>query len=116
MAVGRDDARAFLSAMLQGVKAIISQLGGVGVAINAEDTAIMFGVTLHCLILQSWAWFRQAPTPCSAVRFIFQSPFPIARLTPVVRHSDDFNTVPPQRIRSRNRIPPEVTPFRQASI
>ena len=46
-AVARDDAGAFLAAMLQGVEAVIRQLGGVGMAVNAKDAAIMFWIRLH---------------------------------------------------------------------
>ena len=42
--VAGDDAGAFLPAMLQGVKAVISQLGGIRMAENAEDSAVMFGI------------------------------------------------------------------------
>ena len=44
--VAGDDAGAFLPAMLQGVKAVISQLGGIRMAENAEDSAVMFGIIL----------------------------------------------------------------------
>src|SRR4051812_12988388 len=33
--------------MLQGVKAVISQLGGVRMTEHAKDTAVMFGIILH---------------------------------------------------------------------
>ena len=46
-AVGGDDARAFLTAVLQSVKAIVRQLRCVWMAVNAEYTAIMFGIILH---------------------------------------------------------------------
>ena len=42
-----DDAGAFLAAMLQGVKPVVGQFGGIGMPVNAEDTAIMFGIVLH---------------------------------------------------------------------
>ena len=43
-AVAGDDARAFLAAMLQGVEAVVGQFGGIRMAENAEDTAIMFWI------------------------------------------------------------------------
>ena len=46
-AIGGDDARAFLAAVLQRVKAVVSQLRGVRMAVNAEDAAIMFRVVMH---------------------------------------------------------------------
>ncbi len=42
--VARDDARAFLPAMLERVKSVVGQFGGVRMAENAEDSAIMFGI------------------------------------------------------------------------
>jgi hypothetical protein len=44
--VAGDDAGAFLPAMLQRVKAVVGQLGGIRMAENAEDSAIMFGIIL----------------------------------------------------------------------
>jgi hypothetical protein len=41
-AVGRSDAGAFLSAVLQGVQAEVGQVGGFGMAEDAEDTALVF--------------------------------------------------------------------------
>ena len=46
-AVARDDARAFLAAMLQGIEAVIGQFRRVGMAVNAEHAAVMFWMTLH---------------------------------------------------------------------
>src|SRR5713101_7041799 len=46
-AVGGHNARALLAAMLQSVKPIVCELGGIGMPINAEHTAIMFGILLH---------------------------------------------------------------------
>ena len=48
--IARDNASALLAAMLQGVKAVISQLGGIGVAVNAEHAAIMLWVVVHELL------------------------------------------------------------------
>ena len=42
--VAGDDARAFLPAMLERVKSVVSQFGGVRMAENAEDSAVMFGI------------------------------------------------------------------------
>jgi hypothetical protein len=42
-----DDAGALLAAMLQRVKAVVGEFGGVRMTENAEHTAIMFGVVLH---------------------------------------------------------------------
>ncbi len=47
--VAGDDARAFLPAMLERVKAEVGQLGGVRMAENAEHTTIMFGIILLSL-------------------------------------------------------------------
>ena len=41
-----DDAGAFLAAMLEGVKPEVGEFGGVRMAENAEDSAIMFGIML----------------------------------------------------------------------
>jgi hypothetical protein len=54
-AVAGDDAGAFLAAMLERVKAVVREFGGVGMAKNAEDAAIMFGVILHTTGLTAWA-------------------------------------------------------------
>ena len=48
--VAGDDARAFLSAMLERVKTVVGELGGIRMAENAEHAAIMFGVILHHLL------------------------------------------------------------------
>ena len=53
--VAGDDAGAFLAAMLERVKAVVREFGGVGMAKNAEDAAIMFGVILHTTGLTAWA-------------------------------------------------------------
>src|SRR5258706_6682981 len=45
--VGRHYSGALLPAVLERVKAIIRQFGSIGMPINAEDTAIMFGIGLH---------------------------------------------------------------------
>ena len=50
-AVRRDDARAFLPAVLEGVEAVIGQFRGVGMAVNAEDAAIVFWVVIHQPVL-----------------------------------------------------------------
>ena len=45
---GRDDARALLAAMLQGEEAVIGQHGGVWVAVNGKNAALVGGfVVLH---------------------------------------------------------------------
>jgi hypothetical protein len=46
-AVRSNDTGALLTAVLEGIKAIIGQLRGIRMAINAEDSAIMFGIKLH---------------------------------------------------------------------
>src|SRR5947209_13744635 len=48
-AIGGHNTGAFLAAMLQGVKPVVSQFGRVRVAVNAEYAAIMFRVELHLL-------------------------------------------------------------------
>ena len=44
--VAGDYAGAFLPPVLEGVKAVISEFGGIRMSENAEDTAIMFGIML----------------------------------------------------------------------
>ena len=46
-AIARNDARAFLAAMLQGVKSVVRQFGGIGMAKDAKDAAVMFWIGLH---------------------------------------------------------------------
>ena len=69
-AVGGDDAGAFLSAVLEGVEAVVGQFGGVGVAVNAEDAAVMFWVVIHQAgLLSVNAWLgRWSSTRGRAVR------------------------------------------------
>jgi hypothetical protein len=43
-AVAGNNSRAFLAAVLQGIKSVIGQLSGVGMTINAEDAAVMLWV------------------------------------------------------------------------
>jgi hypothetical protein len=45
----RHDTGAFLPAMLQGIEAEVGQFSGVGMAINAKDSAVMFGVVFTLL-------------------------------------------------------------------
>ena len=47
VAVAGDNTGAFLPAMLQGVKSVISQLRGIRMAENAEHAAIMLWIILH---------------------------------------------------------------------
>src|SRR5439155_7667711 len=49
-AVAGDNARAFLAAMLEGVQAVVRQLGGIRMAVNAEHAAVVFGIMLHLLL------------------------------------------------------------------
>ena len=56
-AVVGNNAGAFLSAMLQRVQPVIRQLGSIGMAVDAEHAAVMFGVFLflvhllgHCVV------------------------------------------------------------------
>ena len=42
-----DDASAFLTAMLKGVKSVVGQFGGIRMPVNAKHTAIMFRIILH---------------------------------------------------------------------
>jgi hypothetical protein len=44
-----DDACALLPAMLQGVKSVVGQFGSVRMTENAENAAIMFGISLLVL-------------------------------------------------------------------
>ena len=46
-AVRSNDACALLPAVLQSVEPVIRQFGSVRVAVNAEDSAIMFGIVVH---------------------------------------------------------------------
>src|SRR4051812_5490008 len=41
------DPSAFLSPVLQRVEAVVREFGGIGMPINTENTAIMFGILLH---------------------------------------------------------------------
>jgi hypothetical protein len=41
-AVGDDDSGAFFPAVLEGIEAEVSQLGGLGVAEDPEDAAFLF--------------------------------------------------------------------------
>jgi hypothetical protein len=50
-AVGRDDPGAFLSAVLQGIETVKRELCGIRMAVNAEQTAVMFWIYLHQLSL-----------------------------------------------------------------
>ena len=47
LAVGRDDARALLSAMLEGVEAVVGQFGGIRMPMDAKDPAVMLRMVLH---------------------------------------------------------------------
>src|SRR5438445_6224632 len=49
-AVRSNNAGAFLAAMLERIKTIIGQLGGMRMAINAKDAAIMFWIFLHQVV------------------------------------------------------------------
>ena len=44
---GADVGFADMSEVLQGVKAVVGQLRGVGMAVNAEDAAVMFRIVIH---------------------------------------------------------------------
>ena len=52
--MARYDSRTLLTSMLQRVKAVIGEFGGIGVTKNAKDTAIMFGVMLHGLLARTF--------------------------------------------------------------
>ena len=45
--IARDDAGAFLAAMLESVEAVVRKLSGVRMAENTEDATIMLGIILH---------------------------------------------------------------------
>jgi hypothetical protein len=45
--VAGHDAGAFLTAMLEGIKAVIGKFSGIRMTKNAEYTTIMFGINLH---------------------------------------------------------------------
>src|SRR6266699_1220020 len=51
-ALGRDDARALLPAMLERKEPGERQLRGIRMAVNAEDPAVMFRIILHELALR----------------------------------------------------------------
>ena len=76
-----DDSGALLAAMLESVKAIVRQFGGVRMPVNAEDSAIMFGVLLHLfpIIIPRFAGHFQKPV--RAGNFSARSLFPEERLT-----------------------------------
>jgi hypothetical protein len=63
--VAGDDAGAFLSAMLQGVKTVVRQFRGIRVTENAEHTAIMFGVILLHRLLAPAAELSQTESQCA---------------------------------------------------
>ena len=46
-AIGRDNAGALLAAMLESIKAIVRQFGGIRMSVNAKDATVMFGIVLH---------------------------------------------------------------------
>ncbi len=48
--VAGDDPGAFLPAMLQRVKTVVGEFGGIRMSKNAEHAAIMFGIVLHHLL------------------------------------------------------------------
>src|SRR5436190_18469793 len=48
-AIRSHNAGAFLASMLKRIESIVCQFGGIGVTVNAENTAIMFGIMLHRL-------------------------------------------------------------------
>src|SRR5437016_9090497 len=52
-AVRGDNAGAFLAPMLQGVQAIVRQFRRVRMAVNAENSTIMFRILLHGLMHRS---------------------------------------------------------------
>ena len=60
LAVGRNDSRRFLPAMLQRVKSQVDEVGGLGMAVDAEDAALVvegvaFGLFGEELVgFQSW--------------------------------------------------------------
>ena len=45
--VTRDDARAFLSPMLQRIKTVVGQFRCIRMTVNPKNTAIMFRISLH---------------------------------------------------------------------
>ena len=47
LAVGRDDARALLPPVLEGVEAIVGQFGGIRMPMDAKDPAVMLRMVLH---------------------------------------------------------------------
>src|SRR5262249_54339177 len=47
LAVTSDDPRTLLAPVLQGIKTIIGQFGGIRMAVNAEHATVMFGIFLH---------------------------------------------------------------------
>src|SRR5258708_15018118 len=59
------NAGALLAAMLQRVQPVVGQFGGIGVAVNTENAAIVFGVILH----QNGALRINAPPEMSSAVF-----------------------------------------------
>ena len=53
-AIADDDPGALLSAMLQGIKAIVRQFCCVRMPVNAKNTAIMFRIILHGFSNRDW--------------------------------------------------------------
>ena len=54
LAVVGDNASAFLTPVLQGVQAVVSQFSRVGMSVNAEDTTIVLWIVLCVHVLYFW--------------------------------------------------------------
>src|SRR5260370_24610958 len=107
-AVGRDDAGALLPAMLQRVKAVVSQLRGIRMAVNAEDTAVMFRIILH--ELAPWRDFNRG---CGTAA----SPKRASRPVAVIPHLRDngLNPLPGESRARPFRSHPSASPRRDPS-
>src|SRR5206468_12379158 len=68
VAIASHDSRALLAAVLKRIESVVGQLGGVRVAIDAEDTTVVFGIILHALVHGSR---RAIPTHCGALWQVF---------------------------------------------
>jgi len=64
--VAGDDASAFLAAMLEGIEPVVGQFGGVRMAENAKNAAIMFGVMF-------WLGLHRAPLNLNRERRLAQA-------------------------------------------
>src|ERR1051325_3699208 len=66
LAIRGDDAGALLAAVLERVKAVVSQFCGIRMTVNAEHAAVMFRVLLHGPLARAELWHRRKTNPAFA--------------------------------------------------